>query len=264
MKRLVVTIALASFAASASSQDGWVSVGATRVVAPASSSTDTSQPSTPATFTSSPSTSSSDNLVSELLTQVEQMQGEIANLRGQLEQQQAVIQRMERSQQDRYLDLDRRISMLATQPQDAPTTAAPTSSENTEAAIPSGDAYRAAMELVRAKKFPEARAAFDNFIESYPEDPLTVNAIYWAGEVSLVTGDTEIAEARFRRILDNYPEHTKAPDATYKLGVALHRKGDDAGATQYLNQVITQYSGKADSTVSLAKAYLKKVTPKAP
>lgn len=264
MKRLVVTMALAVITANAHSEGGWVSVGATRIVAPASPSTDTSQSSPPATFSSSPSTASSDNLVSELLTQVEQMQGEIANLRGQLEQQQAVIKRMERSQQDRYLDLDRRISMLATPPQEMPAVTSSTTPDGSESVIPSGDAYRSAMELVRAKKFPQARAAFDDFIDVYPEDPLAVNAIYWAGEVSLVTGEADVAEARFRRILDNYPEHTKVADATYKLGVALHRKGDNTGATEYLNQVIETYAGKADSTVSLAKAYLKKVTSTAP
>lgn len=264
MKRLVVTMTLAAFAASAYSEDGWVSVGATRVVAPASTSTDTNQPSIPATFSSSPSTASSDNLVSELLTQVEQMQGEIANLRGQLEQQQAVIERMERSQQDRYLDLDRRISLLTTQPEAALAPAVPTASESTDVVIPAGDAYRAAMELVKAKKFPEARTAFDDFTKTYPDDPLTVNAIYWAGEVSLVTGEIEVAEARFRQILETYPDHSKAADATYKLGVALHRKGDNAGATKVLNEAVEKYSGIADSTVSLAKAYLKKIVAEAP
>lgn len=257
-------MALTAIAVSAHSEGGWVSVGATRVVAPASPSTDASQSSPPATFSTSPGTASSDNLVSELLAQVEQMQGEIAELRGQLEQQQAVIQRMVHSQQNRYLDLDRRISMLTTQSEEAPVVASSPSSDNSESVIPSGEAYRAAMELVRAKKFPEARAAFDGFIDIYPDDPLTVNAIYWAGEVSLVTGEADVAEARFRRILDSYPEHSKVADATYKLGVALHRNGDDVGATKYLNQVIDTYAGQADSTVSLAKAYLKKVMPKAP
>ncbi|MEK9711993.1 MAG: tol-pal system protein YbgF [Thalassolituus sp.] len=128
---------------------------------------------------------------------------------------------------------------------------------------PSGEAYKAAMELVRGKKFSEAREAFDAFTQNYPGDPLAVNAFYWAGEVSLVEGKTDLAQARFRTIVEKYPEHTKAADATYKLGVALEKSGKPEEARGYLQTVIDKYTGTNDSTVALAKSYMKKLPAKA-
>jgi len=278
MKRLVVTLALAALSASAYSEDGWVSVGSTRVVAPASSDTIQPEPST-APLSVSPSLNDNapvggNSLLAELMMKVTQMQDEIAMLRGQVEMQQAKINRMEAASQDRYIDLDGRISALSASAAEYPvatTGAAPDSAQvagsvTAPAATelpPSGDAYKAAMELVRGKKFAEARAAFDEFTKNYPSDPLAVNALYWAGEVSLVEGKTDVAQARFRTIIENHPDHTKVADATYKLGVALERAGKPEEARVYLQTVIDKYTGKNDSTVALAKSYMKKLPAKA-
>jgi len=275
MKRLVVTLALAALSASAYSEDGWVSVGSTRVVAPASS--DTIQPessSAPLSVSSSLNDNApvgSSSLLAELMMKVTQMQDEIAMLRGQVEMQQAKINRMESASQDRYIDLDGRISALSTMATESPSApattdadTAPVSGQAGESELPpSGDAYKAAMELVRGKKFAEARTAFDDFTKNYPNDPLAVNALYWAGEVSLVEGKTEVAQARFRTIIEKHPDHAKVADATYKLGVALERAGKPEEARGYLQSVIDKYTGKSDSTVALAKSYMKKLPAKA-
>lgn len=266
MKRQVLTLTLAAMAASASADDGWVSVGATRVVAPASPQV--TQPPSPALPSQSVvaqlpvDNSGSGNLVSELLMQVEQMQNEIATLRGRLEEQGARLERMEREQQDRYLDLDGRVSsLMSASYADTGANKAPVTEASTpDVGKPSpADAYKSAMELVRAKKFTEAGAAFDSFAETYPEAPLLVNALYWSGEVNLVEGHLDVAEARFRRVMTDFASHTKAADATYKLGVTLHKAGKNAEARQVLQSVIDEYSGSADGTVALATSYLKKV-----
>jgi len=275
MKRLVVTLALAALSASAYSEDGWVSVGSTRVVAPASP--DTIQPeSSSAPLSVSPSLNDnapvgSNGLLAELMMKVTQMQDEIAMLRGQVEMQQAKINRMEAASQDRYIDLDGRISALSTMATEYPSAPATTDADTAPVTgqadenklPPSGDAYKAAMELVRGKKFAEARVAFDDFTKNYPGDPLAVNALYWAGEVSLVEGKTDVAQARFRTIVEEHPDHAKVADATYKLGVALERAGKPEEARGYLQSVIDKYTGKSDSTVALAKSYMKKLPAKA-
>jgi len=263
MKRLVVTLALAGITASAYSEDGWVSVGSTQVVAPASSEPVNS---TPASQISVPSANPGGDLLTELMLQVEQMKVEIASLRGQLEEQQAKVRKMEASQQDRYLDLDSRISALTASASTALQPASGTPADDTGSGgdlPPAADAYKAAMQLVRAKKFSEARTAFDSFAENYSADPLAVNAIYWAGEVSMVEGKLEEAEERFRQVADNHPDHNKAPDASYKLAVVLDKSGNTEEARALLRSVIKKYKGKSDSTVALAEAYLDKMSGEA-
>jgi tol-pal system protein YbgF len=271
MNKTVLTLALVAVAAAASADDDWVSVGATRVVAPASSTpVDTTQRNFSPSITQSVAAPAADNtLVSELLTQIEQMQEEIAMLRGRVEEQDNQIQTIQQEQQDRYLDLDRRIAaLMVAEPviDDVPKVVA-TSGSNVASSTPSvapGDAYKAAMTLVREKKFSEAGAAFDAFVSQYPSDPLVPNARYWSGEVNLVDGQLDRAAERFRTVIGDFPDSAKAADAAYKLGVTMHRKGDDQQARMWLQQVIDRYAGKADGTVSLAKSYLGKIGQKAP
>lgn len=259
MKRFIVALALASCSASALSNDGWVSVGSTQVVAPASSAPVVTPSQAPY---SAPNTSPSSDLLTELVLQVEQMKSEIASLRGQLEEQQAKVRRMEASQQDRYIDLDSRISALTLAiPVATETSEASPNVESTDSALlPAAEAYKSAMQLVRDKKFAEARIAFDEFTENYSGDALAVNAIYWAGEVSMVEGKLDVAEQRFRTVRDDHSDHSKAADASYKLAVVLDKSGKKSESKALLQEVISQYSGKRDSTVSLAQAYLKKMT----
>lgn len=259
MKRLVVTLALTASSVSALSDDGWVSVGSTQVVAPASSEPVVTPDQSPIL---APSANPGGDLLTELMLQVEQMKTEIASLRGQLEEQQAKVKRMEASQQDRYLDLDSRISALTlAQPvaeqQEVTNSVTDTTGQDLP---PAGEAYKSAMQLVRDKKFSEAREAFDSFAENYAGDALAVNAIYWAGEVSMVEGKLDVAEARFRTVKEDHGDHSKAADAYYKLAVVLDKSGKKAESKALLQEVISQYAGKSDSTVSLAQAYLKKMS----
>lgn len=255
---LVLSTALVC--AHANAEEEWVSVGSTQVVTPASGETasSSSQPS----FESSQSES---GLINELLLQVEQMQQEISSLRGQLEQQKARLQKMELSQKDRYLDLDRRLSKITT-PTDVVIPVAqvePDSSTSQDEAVETEQAqsaYDQAYALLKERKFDEAEVAFDGFVQDYPDDALVANALYWSAEVSLIRGDLDKATNNFRTIVNTYPQHNKAPDALYKLGVTVHRQGNNEEARVLLNKVVEDYSGIADGTVVLARSYLTKIS----
>jgi len=255
MKYLIVPLALAAALQVNAEQEEWVSVGVRPTATTASTP---AQPSLPAetaasapVLTPAPGSSGDGTLLSELLMQVEQMQQEIATLRSTVESQSYEIRRLTQEGEARYLDLDRRLVDLSSRPV-APAEA--DTPEQTPAA-----AYKSAMALVREKQFEQASAAFEQFIEQWPEDELSANALYWSGEVFLVRRDLEQAAARFRQVIDEHPEHIKAADATYKYAMSLHKQGDADAARHWLETLIERYTGKADSTVKLAQAYLKKL-----
>lgn len=263
MKAVILTLALGVVAGAHA--DEWVSVGAARAVAPASSSAtiDSSSRAGLAAPVNIPASTASNDLVGELALQMEQMQQEIAVLRGRLEEQDHQLKRMRDEQQQRYLDLDRRLSVLLSTPAAAPApTSGPVSAApvtDTPSAQSAAEDYQQAMTLVREKQFPEASAAFERFIKAYPQDPLVVNALYWSGEVWLVLGDLEKALQQFRRVVNDHAGHDKEADASYKVGVTLHRQGNVAEAKVWLQRVIDRFSGKADGTVRLARSYLDKL-----
>lgn len=231
----------------------WLSVGAT--MAPQATKKQTSDVSQQATMASAaPTVSNKDSsgIVSELSARVEQLQQEVEMLRGRVEEQDHLIKRLQEEGQTRYLDLDRRLAALVK----SPSTAA---ADNSSAGEGSDALYQRAMGFIRDKKYPEASDAFDRFITSFPKDPLLSNALYWSGEVWLVRGELDRALVQFKRVVKEFPSSEKAADATYKVGVTLHRQDKTTEAKVWLKRVIDNYQGKADSTVRLARAYLEKI-----
>ncbi|MAD46906.1 MAG: tol-pal system protein YbgF [Oceanospirillaceae bacterium] len=263
MKNVVLTVLAALCAAGAYADDEWVSVGGAAPVAPAASTQTIDSSSravvqTPAQASSPLNNSpASSDLVSELYLQVEQMQAEIATLRGQLEEQTHQLKRMKQEQQERYLDLDRRVSSLYSSPAAASTPATSTpASEPQQPQLSATEAYKQAQKLMYEKKYSEANQAYETFAEQYPDDALAVNAVYWSGEIYLLQGDLDKALSRFRTVVDDHPDHLKVPDAMYKTGYTLGRQGKTEEAKTWMKKVVAQYEGKADTVVRLAKNYL--------
>ncbi|WP_213877030.1 tol-pal system protein YbgF [Pseudomonas sp. dw_358] len=212
----------------------------------------------------------------QLFMQLQQMQDDIAKLRGQIEVQQNDIQQMKQEALQRYQDLDSRI-----QAQQAPAAAAPNNSQPSGgvnaagAPAPSGqDAppaassepgdpakeklyYDAAFDLIKAKDFDKASQAFAAFLRKYPNSQYAGNAQYWLGEVNLAKGDLPGAEQAFSKVGQLYPKHAKVPDSLYKLADVERRMGHTDKVKGILQQVVSQYPGT--SAAQLAQRDLQKM-----
>jgi tol-pal system protein YbgF len=116
------------------------------------------------------------------------------------------------------------------------------------------EAYGAAFELMRARKFAEATTAFNRFVRDYPNSGYAANSFYWLGELYLAQNNMEQARQSFTQVLNLYPDSQKVPDSLYKLGVIQHRLGDIGRAREYLNRAVSQYPGS--SAAALAQTYL--------
>ncbi|GGY43737.1 tol-pal system protein YbgF [Bacterioplanes sanyensis] len=253
MKYLLLSTLVASAPVLA---DEWVSVGEQIPTAPVAKPASSQPAPVPQ---SAPVAGNQADLLTELIMQVEQMQQEIAYLRSQVETQERQISSLQQSGQQRYLDLDRRVSLLMQQTPASVTntTVAPPEVDGSKAPQLSAEqSYKKAMMLVRNKEFEQAQQAFADFIRLYPQDELIANAWYWSGEVALVEGQQSKALERFKVVIDQFPEHSKAADASYKYAVTLHKLGRTDEARQWLEKVIRTYSGKAEATVQLARSYL--------
>jgi tol-pal system protein YbgF len=179
--------------------------------------------------------------LSELFYQLQVLQQEIQDLRGQVEEQTYLVNRLQRDQKEQYLDLDRRVMAITEkQPAPGPVTSAPdvlaTASSPTN--LTERDAYTKAFEAMRARDFEASMVGFQRLIESYPNGQYTPNAYYWIGELHLVGNvDPELARQAFAQVVNLYPDHQKAPDALYKLGVVYDNLGDTQSALDYLQRV---------------------------
>lgn len=77
--------------------------------------------------------------------------------------------------------------------------------------------YHAGLSAYRNQRFGEAATHFESFLERYPDDRLTPNALYWHAETHYARKAFNQAFDAFRLVQERYPRHAKAPHALYKM-----------------------------------------------
>lgn len=191
--------------------------------------------------------------VVELLRQLDQLNAEIAKLRGQLEVLANDNQQLQKRQRDFYLDLDSRLKHLEGAPSAitappletaavAPAPATPRAPTKEEQAR-EVKAYDAASNLFRRNDFASAIEAFRAFIKDYPNSALTANAAYWIGISYANLKDYRNALATQEELLSRYPQSTKAPDALLAIAAIQAEQGDAGSARNTLEDIIARYPG---------------------
>ncbi len=203
-----------------------------------------------------------DGSLGQMFYQMQVLQQEVQLLRGKVEQQQYLIENLRRDQKEQYVDLDGRVAALAAnRPAPPPGSSSQGGSGAGETPSPTGEkiwatereAYSAAIELMRAKKFEPSIDGFEGLIVNLPNGKYTPNAFYWLGELYLAQTESEKARQNFVQVVRLYPKHQKVPGALYKLGVLYHGLGDVKQAKTYLDKVQTEFP--ASSAAKLARTY---------
>lgn len=102
----------------------------------------------------------------------------------------------------------------------APATAAAASAVRLPPGTPR-DQYDFAFDLLKQGKYADAEQAMRQFVQTYPQDPLSGNAQYWLGETFYVRNNHTEAAVQFMQGYQRYPQSPKAPDNLFKLGMSL-------------------------------------------
>jgi tol-pal system protein YbgF len=170
----------------------------------------------------------------ELAQQIETLNADVRSLRGSLEELQYAVKQGKEQQRAQYLDLDKRLQAVEESASRLSAAAAGATPD------PSAD-YQAAFDLLKAGKYPEARAGFDSFLAAHPEHELASNARYWLGEAYYVERDYRGALAAFDRVFSDYPQARKAPDALLKSGYCQYELARYTEARATLERVMSDY-----------------------
>ncbi len=207
----------------------------------------------------------------QIANQLEQLQAETRNLRGELETLVYESENQGARQRELYLDVDRRLQVLEqSQTRGAPAPFGPGAGgdgfggtdfdprasgaiQGQGAAIPAlpsvpgadndQEAYQAAFNLLQNRQYDQAEQAFTQFLTNHAGSRLADNAQYWLAETYYVRRDFNGALPHFQRVLDQYPQSDKTPDALLKIGFCNYelRRWDDARAA--LQRVARDYPG---------------------
>ena len=215
--------------------------------------------------------------LSDIVLQLQQMQQEMQQLRGEVEMQKHAIDALKRRQRDLYLDLDGRLSqpgdgVVQPQPPTAARSAAvpapppapvqdrteprPAAPTATQDLVVAGDPaqeqaeYQKALSLLKQGNYPDAIVAFGTFLGRYPDGSYADNAQYWLGEASYVMRDFDAALGDFDQVLQRYPTSTKVPGAMLKMGYIHYEKGHWAKARKVLGELVNQYPNSTESRLA--------------
>ncbi len=231
--------------------------------------------------------------VAELVIQIQQLQQEIAQLRGQLEQQAFELESLKKRQKVLYMDVDSRLQALEHQPESEQTGPAsnpetqypaesvqnndsrpsespagnqpgslPAAAETAPSAPDSNDAaaaalYDEAFAHLKAGRYTDSARAFEDFIQRHPGHELTDNAYYWLGESYYVTRNYELALDAFEQLKSRFPSSNKLADALLKIGYTQYELGLYPQAMHALQTVVREFPGSA--VARLAQTRLRKM-----
>jgi tol-pal system protein YbgF len=205
----------------------------------------------------------------DLAQHLDQVQNDVRQLRGRIEELEYNTEAAKKQQRDMYNDLDKRLSGHGGSSDGAPLApaAAPPASGAADASGSGANSeeqtvYAQSFDALKAGSYSVAITGFKDFLSSYPSSPLAENAQYWLGEAYYVTRDFESASGAFRNVLQKYPNSRKAPDALLKLGFTqIEQKKVGEGRTT-LQQVVQKYPGT--DAAKLASDRLAKASAPAP
>tara|TARA_B100001245_G_scaffold37600_1_gene24195 strand:+ start:6504 stop:7166 length:663 start_codon:yes stop_codon:yes gene_type:complete len=176
------------------------------------------------------------DLIYQKISDLEQ---EIATLRNLIEENTYLIERYQELQQQRYLDLDKRLhDLLSEEKEDLATEYLNGQQYNSTEEI---DLYKGALELFEASRYAEALESFRELIISYPEGTYSADAYFWSGELYLVQQLFEDAREHYLVVVEKFIDHPRVADSLFKLGVLERALMNDQIANSYFSRVISEY-----------------------
>ena len=176
------------------------------------------------------------DLIYQKISDLEQ---EIATLRNLLEENTYLIERYQELQQQRYLDLDKRLhNLLSEEKENLATEYLNGQQYNSTEEI---DLYKSALELFEASRYAEALESFRDLIISYPEGTYSADAYFWSGELYLVQQLFEDAREHYLVVVEKFIDHPRVADSLFKLGVLERALMNDQIANSYLSKVISEF-----------------------
>lgn len=167
------------------------------------------------------------------------LEQEIATLRNLIEENTFLIERYQELQQQRYLDLDKRLhSILSGELEELNEGSLNLNDLNSTEEI---DLYKEALELFEVSRYAEAIEVFRDLIISFPEGTYSADAYFWSGELYLVQEQLEDAREHYLVVAEKFKDHDRVADCLYKLGVIEKVLLNNEAANSYFSRLISEY-----------------------
>jgi tol-pal system protein YbgF len=106
-------------------------------------------------------------------------------------------------------------------------------------------AYRDAFTKLKAGQYEESIAAFNAYLQQYPDSQYGDNAQYWLGEAYYVMRQFEPAIEQYQKLVATYPDSQKQSHALLKIAYSYAELGSNDQALSVLNELKARFPGSA-------------------
>ncbi len=170
-----------------------------------------------------------------------------------IERQLVQIQELTGQSQARLSDLGSRLRNRESQPPGGPSAPGSVNDSSTPAPVSGStearEVYDVSLQQLRRSSAVTARDGFRFILETYPNDPLAVDARYMIGE-SWERTEPDSAAAAFEAVARDHPDSPRAPSALYKLGSMALSAGKTEEARRYFQRVVAGYADSDEAELA--------------
>jgi tol-pal system protein YbgF len=170
----------------------------------------------------------------ELQREIEMLRGEVARLRGQDETMLRDLSELQRRQKDVSQAVEERLRKFE------PVAVTVDGKEFTAEPQEQKD-FEAALGTFRKGEFVAAQSAFADFVKRYPQSGYRPTALFWLGNAQYANRDYRGAIANFRALLQQSPDHPRAPEAVLSIANCQIELKDNASARRTLDDLVKAY-----------------------
>lgn len=182
----------------------------------------------------------------ELAQRLDEVRAEVDALRGELERVQHEADKGRERDKALTADLDERLRALEAAGAGA-------------AAAKGGDAgadqvaYDAAFEVLKQARYDQAREQFAAFLKRFPDSALRDNAQFWLAETWYVSKGFKQALAEFQKVIKDFPDSNKLPDAWLRVGYCHAELGQTEAARKAFATVTERFPESDPAKRALAR-----------
>jgi tol-pal system protein YbgF len=101
--------------------------------------------------------------------------------------------------------------------------------------------YNAAVTQFNRGSTSTARRAFEQFLQTYPNDALAPDAHYYLADILVQENRLDEAIRAFLRVPELFPTAQKVPEAFYRVGILYLELNQREDARAYLERVVNSY-----------------------
>ena len=179
-----------------------------------------------------------------LFLKIQELEGELASLRSELESQAYLIEKLlsEESNQD-----DNRIPIDNSSESQINTFRF----EGINDIKSIDEVYDQAIFELNEKDFEAAKQSFNYLVNNFNDDEKIPLSLFWLGEILLLESKLEESEKFFQRLASDFPDHWRVPLAHKKIGDILMMSGEPNAAKIKYQFVVQTFPENAASSLAL-------------